>query len=345
MTMPGKTIKGIDTFKAVMPLLLLTVVAAAAVAEPVAPRLSPLRPVSTYSIVARDRDTGELGVAVQSHWFSVGSVVPWARAGVGAVATQSMVDPSYGPLGLDLMAAGRSAEAALNGLLIADSHPEIRQVAMVDAEGRVAAHTGDRCIPEAGHYVGEGYSVQANLMGPSGVPEAMSRAYENATGPLPERLVAALAAAQEIGGDIRGRQSAALLVVRGEATGRIWEDVVVDLRVEDDPDPVAELARLLKLHRGYEQMNAGDLAVEEDDLAAAQSAYASAESILGDNLEARFWHAVALVNAGEVEAALPIFADVFRRGENWRTLTPRLVEVGFLEADDATLARILAADD
>jgi uncharacterized Ntn-hydrolase superfamily protein len=240
------------------------------------------------------------------------------------------------------MAAGRSAGDALRGLLEADAHSDIRQVGMVDARGRTASHTGDHCIPEAGHRVGDGYAVQANLMGPTTVPEAMARAYEGAEGPLAERLVAALAAAEAEGGDIRGRQSAAILVVAPEATGRPWEDVRIDLRVEDHPTPVAELRRLLNLHRGYEQMNAGDLAVEQGDLAAAQEAYAMAEKILGDNLEARYWHAVALANADDLEAALPLFATVFARGENWRELTPRLVPGGFLKVDDEELARIMA---
>lgn len=308
------------------------------------PRTSALRPVSTYSIVARDPTSGELGVAVQSHWFSVGSVVPWARAGIGAVATQSLVDVTYGPLGLDLMAAGRSAQAALAGLLEADAHPEIRQVAMIDGEGRVAAHTGTNCIPEAGHQVGESYSVQANLMAQDTVPAAMAHAFETAEGDLATRMLAALAAAEDEGGDIRGRQSAALLVVRGQSTGQPWSDTVVDLRVEDHPDPVPELRRLYTIHLGYEAMNAGDLAVERGETAEAEAAYARAEAILGDNMEARYWHAVALVNAGQVERALPLFGEVFAQGENWRVLTPRLVDSGFLEADAATLQRILGAD-
>lgn len=319
--------------------------AGSAPAAEAAGRFSPVRPVSTYSIVARDPATGEMGVAVQSHWFSVGAVVPWARAGVGAVATQSMVDASYGPLGLELMAAGKGADAALKALLLADEHSDIRQVAMVDSRGLAAAHTGNRCIEAAGQVVGDGFSVQANMMGPETVPQAMADAYRNSDGPLAERLVAALAAAQTEGGDIRGRQSAALLVVRAEPTGREWDDVLVELRVEDHPEPVAELRRLLKLHRGYEQMNAGDLAVEKGDLEAAETAYAAAEAILGDNLEAAYWHAVAMVNAGALDRALPVFARIFAAGENWRELTPRLVKSGFLDADEATLARIMAAGE
>jgi uncharacterized Ntn-hydrolase superfamily protein len=171
----------------------------------------------------------------------------------------------------------------------------------------------------------------------------MATAFESATGPLAERMLAALAAAENEGGDIRGRQSVAILVVKAEPSDQPWNDVLVDLRVEDHPDPIGEMTRLLNLHRGYEQMNAGDLALEKGDLAAAEKAYGLAEAILGDNLEAKYWHAVAMVNAGEIDRALPIFAEVFDRGENWRELTPRLVGPGFLQADDATLEKILKA--
>jgi uncharacterized Ntn-hydrolase superfamily protein len=335
--------RSIPVLQVLLILLVLSILAASAATAETVPRISPFRPVTTYSIVARDAETGDLGVAVQSHWFSVGALVPWAQAGVGAVATQSMVEASYGPKGLDMMAAGHNAAAVLSALLAEDEHADIRQVAMVDAGGGSAAHTGARCIPEAGHHLGQGYSVQANLMGPATVPEAMAKAFEKTSGPLAERLVAALAAAQAEGGDIRGRQSAAILVVRAIPTGQPWNDRLVDLRVEDHPEPVKELQRLLQLHRGYEQMNAGDLAVEKGDLAGAEKAYAQAERILGDNLEARYWHAVAMVNAGQVDRALPIFADIFNRGDNWRELTPRLVGPGFLKADAETLARIMAA--
>lgn len=300
---------------------------------------------ATYSIVARDPDTGELGVAVQTHWFGVGQLVPWAEAGVGAVATQSLVDPSYGPLGLEVIRAGRTAPQALAGLLAADANAAIRQVAMIDADGNVDAHTGVTCIPEAGHRVGTNFSVQANLMDRDTVPDAMFAAYESADGDLAARMMAALRAAQAEGGDIRGQQSAALLIVRGEATGRVWEDVVVDLRVDDHPSPLDELERLLTVHRGYEKMNEGDLAIEDGDVEAAQRAYGAAQDILGDNLEASFWHAVALCNAGEHERAVGLFHSIFERGDNWRRLTPRLVEGGFLVADEALLERILADDD
>jgi uncharacterized Ntn-hydrolase superfamily protein len=328
--------------RALFVLCVLLIALPGSAAEP-APRVSPLRPVTTYSIVARDPDTGEIGAAVQSHWFSVGPLVIWAEAGVGAVATQSMVEPAYGPRGLELMKMGVDAMSAIEGLLNDDPHPDIRQVGMVDYRGNAVAHTGERCIAEAGHRVGRGYAVQANLMERSTVPEAMARAFEEAAGPLAERLLAALYAAEDEGGDIRGRQSAAVVVVSGDPTGNEWEDRLVDLRVEDHPDPVNELRRLLNIHRGYEQMNAGDVAMEIGDIDGARAAYGKAESILPGNVEARFWHAVALVNAGLADEAVPMFAEIFARDENWRTLTPRLVDPGFLSADTATLERILTA--
>src|SRR2546421_12195950 len=206
----------------------------------------------TYSIVARDQETGELGVAVQSHYFQVGPVVPWALAGVGAVATQSMVNVSFGPLGLDYLKAGYTAGQALKALLAGDSEPRSRQVSIVDAAGNVATHTGAKCIPAAGHRTGDGFSVQANLMEKDTVWDAMAAAYSSAKAPLAERLLAALDAAEAEGGDIRGKQSAAMLVVTGNPTGHTWEDRIIDLRVEDAPDPLAELRRLLHIKRAYE---------------------------------------------------------------------------------------------
>src|SRR5712692_3616588 len=245
----------------------------------------PHRPVHTFSIVARDPATGELGVAVQSHWFSVGTLVPWVEAGVGAVATQSFVDPSYGKLGLDLMRAGKSAPEALSTLLAGDEGREVRQVAMIDAHGRVAAHTGARNIPAAGHFVGKDYSVQANLMSSDAIWPAMSRAYESAKGDIAERMLAALDAAQRAGGDIRGRQSAALIVVKAKSSGKPWEDRVFDLRVDDAEYPLKELRRLVVLQRAYNHMNAGDLAVEHKDNDRALAEYSAAAKLVPDNAE------------------------------------------------------------
>ena len=212
----------------------------------------------TFSIVARDPHSGEMGVAVQSHWFSVGSVVAWAEAGVGAVATQALVEVSYGPLGLALMRAGKSAPEALSALLAADKERELRQVAMVDTQGGVAVHTGDRCIADAGHEAGDGFSVQANMMANPKVWPAMAQAYREAEGNLAERLLVALEAGQVAGGDLRGRQSAAIRIVKPVSTGRPWVDTMMDLRVEDHAEPIRELRRLVDLHRAYQHMNRGD---------------------------------------------------------------------------------------
>ncbi len=307
-----------------------------------APPSSSRRPVHTYSIVARDPATGEFGVAVQSHWFSVGPIVPWAESGVGVVATQSLVDVSYGPLGLELMRAGRSAPEALRALLAADDGRDVRQVAMIDAQGRVAAHTGVKSIQAAGHIVGKNYSVQANLMLDERVWPAMSRAFEPSQGDLAERMLAALDAAQAVGGDIRGQQSAALIVVRAKSTGRPWADRVFDLRVDDNREPLRELRRLVKIQRAYHHMNAGDVALEKNDNEAALREYGAAAGLAPDNLEIVFWHAVALVNKGRVEESLPLFRRVFAADPNWATLTPRLVKSELLPNNPALMDRILS---
>ncbi len=297
--------------------------------------LRPVRPVHTYSIVARDSVTGQIGVAVQSHWFSVGAHVPWAEAGVGAVATQSFTEVTYGPLGLALMRAGRSAPQALRALVTVDPHPDVRQVAMIDARGRVAAHTGEHCIAEAGHRTGAQYSVQANLMEKNTVWDAMARAYESTEGDLAERLLAALEAAQREGGDIRGRQSAAIRIVRGESTGRPWDDVVLDLRVEDHPHPVRELRRLVRVHRAYEWMNRGDERMADDDIAGALEAYARAAELMPDNPEVRFWAAHTMMLGGHEKEALAMFRDVFAADPKWREVVRRLPAAGLLPEDVA----------
>ena len=301
-----------------------------------------VRPVHTYSIVARDPATGELGVAVQSHWFSVGPIVAWAEAGVGAVATQSFVDPSYGKNGLDLMRAGKSAPDTLKELLAKDEGREVRQVAMIDAQGRVDAWTGKNDIQAAGQIVGKNFSVQANLMLNDRVWPAMARAFESAKGDLAERMLAALDAAEAAGGDIRGRQSAALIVVTGKPTGQAWKDRTFDLRVDDSPQPLRELRRLVRLQRAYNHMNAGDLAVEKKDNEGALREYSAAEKLVPDNAEMIYWHAVALVNMGRVDESLPLFRKVFAMDRNWLTLTPRLPKSGLLPEDPKIMQKILA---
>jgi len=266
----------------------------------------------TYSIVAVDSITREIGAAVQSHWFSVGSNVTWAEAGVGAVATQSFINVSFGQRGLDLLKEGKSPEEALKILLSDDEGRDVRQVAIIDAQGNTATHTGKNCISEAGHVKGKYFSAQANLMLKNTVWQAMEKAFKTTKAPLAERLVAALIAAEQEGGDIRGQQSAALLIVRGDPTGKIWEDRLIDLRVEDHPEAVVEIKRLLKVYRAYEHMNAGDLAIEKGDEEGALREYRTAEEMLPENnTEMKYWHAVSLVNIGNLEQAIPIFKEVF----------------------------------
>lgn len=301
------------------------------------------RPVATYSIVARDPATGELGVAVQSHWFSVGQVVPWAEAGVGAVATQSFTDPNYGPLGLELMRAGRTAPEALKALVTTDANASVRQVAMIDAEGRVDAFTGEDAIIHAGHVTGENFSAQANMMADAGVPEAMAKAFRETDGDLAARLVAALEAAQGAGGDVRGKQSAALLVVSGEPTGIAWQDRLFDLRVEDHAEPVAELKRLVTLQRAYHRLNEGDVHVANGDIDAALKAYAAAMELVPDSAtdgEAPFWVGVSLAGVGRVDEAIPYLRRAHAQNTDWLLLLDRLPEAKLLPDDDDLLSRL-----
>ncbi|MBV9253659.1 MAG: DUF1028 domain-containing protein [Actinobacteria bacterium] len=271
----------------------------------------------TYSIVARDPSTGELGVAVQSHYFATGSVVTWAAPGVGAVATQAMAEISYGPLGLDLMRAGKSAPDALRALLAADDASATRQVAMVDASGRVATHTGDKCIADAGHLTGDGWSVQANMMRRDTVWAAMATAYEAAEGDLADRLLAALDAAEAEGGDIRGKQSASLLVV--PATGARW-DTTIDVRVDDHPEPLPELRRLVAMRKAYLSAQDGPA--------------------MGDNPELAFWMGMALGIGGQVDEAMPLLRKAYAADEGWAELLRRLPVAGLFPDDPDLLDRL-----
>jgi uncharacterized Ntn-hydrolase superfamily protein len=283
-----------------------------------------------------------MGVAVQSHWFSVGSIVTWAAAGVGVIATQSIANPDYGSLGLELLRGGLPAGKALAALLAADEGRDLRQVAVVDSAGRVAAHTGARCMAAAGHITGEGFSVQANMMVDDSIWPAMAEAYQTSSGGLPERLLAALDAAQAAGGDIRGQQSAAILVVKAQSSGRAWADKVVDLRVEDHPRPLEELRRLYQLQRAYDLMNAGDDHLGADRVEQALEAYRGAADLAPHILEMPFWHAVTLADLGRMEEALPIFQRVFAAEPQWRDLFSRLQVVGLSKANPTDRARILA---
>lgn len=304
------------------------------ISEPNQNKPKHFQPAHTFSIIARDSKTGEMGVAVQSHWFSVGADVPWVEANVGAVATQSFVDPSYGPKGLELMRLGKSATDTLNELIAADSGEAVRQVAMIDAKGCVAVHTGKRCVEFAGHKIGNGYSVQANLMLTDKVPNAMATAFENSKGDIADRMITALEAAQRVGGDIRGKQSAAMVVVKAQSSGKPWTDRIVDLRVEDHPEPIVELKRLLSVARAYRHMNAGDSAMEKNDLETAMNEYGLAMKLAGDNVEIAFWSALTLALKGNVDEALPIFRKVFSTDRNWIEVIKRLPKAGVIPEDD-----------
>lgn len=296
---------------------------------------------ATYSIIARDPQTGEIGGAVQSHWFQVHDVI-WVEPGVGAVATQSLVDFSYGPAGLHLLRLGRSATKALEGLRVADTAPDVRQVAILDADGEIVAHTGAKCIAHAGHVTGEHWSVQANLMEKSTVPQAMADAFTKAPGDLAERMMAALEAAEAQGGDLRGRQSAALVVVGKVDTGRPWADRLFDLRVDDDAAPLKELRRLLTIARAYRAMNDGDLALETGDFAAAEKHYAAATKLPG-NPEPMFWYAVALANKGKVDEAAKLLSKVYKLEPRFRLLPARLVPSGLMPDDPPLVEKLTKA--
>jgi uncharacterized Ntn-hydrolase superfamily protein len=309
----------------------------------VAQTRAPVRPVHTYSIVALDSVTGEIGAAVQSHWFNVGAIVTWAEPGVGAVATQSFVDPSYGPRGLYLMRTGTPAPEALAALLRADPDSQVRQVAMIDAAGAVAAHTGSNDIPAAGHTTGRWFSAQANLMRNANVWPAMARAFQQTPGDLAGRMLAALEAGEEAGGDIRGKQSAALVVVSGDRDTKPWEKLY-DLRVEDSPDPLGEMRRLLTVARAYRAATDGDNFMTVGEVDSALASYTRAAEFLSDeatNGELIYWQAVTMADLGRVDDAIPFFRRAFAQDASWIELLWRLPTVGLLSADSVAIQRIV----
>src|SRR3954470_1879442 len=295
--------------------------------------LRPLR-TGTYSIVARDPESGEVGVAVQSHWFSVGSVVSWARAGVGAVATQSIADPSYGPNALALLAEGVAPDDALARLVRADERAQLRQVPIVDATGRVAVHTGERCIAFAGHQTGDGYSVQANMMASAEVWPAMAKAFEAAEGPLARRLLAALRAAEGAGGDARGCQSSALVVAPAE--GEPWR-LSVDLRVEDHPEPLDEVERLLDMAEAYKLANRADTLAGQGRHEEASGLYRRAADLAPGSHELLFWSGLAAAQGGDMDTALRRVREAIALQPGWTEL------LGRLEADIAPSAAAVRA--
>ncbi|MHB8565596.1 MAG: DUF1028 domain-containing protein [Nitrososphaerales archaeon] len=295
----------------------------------------------TYSIVARDPKTGEMGVAVQSHYFSVGSVVTWARAGVGSVATQSMAELSYGPLGLELMAAGKSPEESLGALLKADPKAETRQVAFVDSKGRVAAHTGNKCIPFAGHTLGDQFSCQANLMSNDTIWSAMDKAYRDSPDlTFPERLVLTLEAAEAAGGDIRGKQSAALLIVSPDLSPNYWSGKVLELRVEDHPEPLVELKRLLRIRRAYEWADKGDDLLSSGKIPESKDAFEKAYRSAPEIDELQYWRGITLLGTGRIDEAKSILYPLLKRDARWIQVTRSLGETGMVRKD--TLDKFLS---
>jgi uncharacterized Ntn-hydrolase superfamily protein len=285
----------------------------------------------TYSIVARDPETGELGVAVQSHWFSVGPLCAWTRAGVGAVATQSVVEPAYGPDALDLLQDGTGAEQALGELLAADPLAAVRQVAVIDAHGGLSVHTGADCIAEAGHVAGDHWSCQANMMARATVPAAMSEAFAAAAGPLSDRLMAALRGAEAEGGDVRGRQSAAMAISAAE--GEPWRKTV-DLRVDDHPAPLDELQRLLTLQRAYELAGAADELMAAGRAQEAGDLYRRAAGLAPESDELLFWAGLAFAHAGALDEGVAAVRRAAERQPNWLVLLDRLSDA-FAPAGEA----------
>ncbi len=284
-----------------------------------------------------------MGVAVQSHWFSVGSVVSWGEAGVGVVATQAFVDVGYGPLGLAAMKSGKTPDRALSSLLSRDKSAQSRQVAMLDARGRVAVHTGKKCLPEAGDTQGAGFSAQANLMSSREVWPAMASAFRKSRGNLSSKMMVALEAAEEAGGDIRGRQSAAMLIVSTKAATRPWKGRLLDLRVEDNPQPLKELKRLLRMHEAYDHANRGDDLVTDNRIAEALGEYALAAERAPEIEELKFWHGVTLLDKGRVGEGEPLIREAFRARKEWKKVLSVLPSYGLLHVKPSVLKKLLAS--
>ncbi len=282
----------------------------------------------TYSIVAYDPDAKQFGVGVQTHQPAVGSVVPWIRAGVGAVATQSLTNIAFGPMGIELMTQGYSAEAALKALLAGDDRPQVRQVALVDKDGKVAVHSGAGCIPFFGHLSGQHYSVQANMMARDTVPAAMASAYEKTKGHLAERMMAAMEAAEAEGGDIRGSQSAAMIIYGSEPKPH-WANRVLDLRVDESKNPIKELRRLVTMRLADLHSDKGEELAKSKDLAGMQTTFAEARKIIGDPTEMTFWQALVLAdNHSLIDEAHALLAPLFKSEPQWEELLRRLIKMG-----------------
>jgi len=281
----------------------------------------------TYSIVARCPDTGQIGVAVQSHWFAAGAVC-WAKAGIGAVATQAMALIDHGPLGIELMEGGATPEKAVNSRLSLDPSPEIRQVAMIDARSGISVHTGSDTIPESGHFVGDGFSCQANMMWKSTVWGCMAEAFVSTEGALSKRMMAALFAAESERGDIRGKQSARILVVDSEIMQYPWEGKIVDISVDDSSDPLEELDRLLKMHNEYVNINILD-------------AESISQTKRTANPEIAFWKSIGLVQSGRINEARELAMIAFEENSGWKELLLRCANNGLAGVTDETISALL----
>ncbi len=291
---------------------------------------------STYSIVARDPQTGQFGVAVQTHQMSVGNNVPWLLPGVGAIATQSLTNVSFGPTGLRMLREGVSATHVIRALVASDDGENRRQVAVVDAQGRAAAHTGKGCIAEAGHHIGEGYSVQANMMTRATVVQAMAAAYESAQGDLAQRMLAALEAAQAEDGDIRGMQSSALVVVPGALDAPEWKKDY-SLRVDEHENPIMELARLVRHRRAQLIDEQGTALLEAGEHHEALNRWAEARALAPEQEELAFWQGVTLADkTGDIEAAVSILKPMLAadaRRDQWIELIQRMANCGLIERE------------
>jgi uncharacterized Ntn-hydrolase superfamily protein len=300
----------------------------------------------TYSIVARDADTGQLGVAAQSCYFALGAVLPWARAGVGTVATQSMVDPGYGPRCLDLLAGGVGAAVALAQVRAADEGREVRQVGVVDASGAVSSFTGSSCIDHVGHTEGDGFSAQANMTAGPGVCEAMGHAFTSTSGSLATRLVATLVAAEGMGGDARGQMSAALIVVEGERPEHPWQGVLTDVRVDHHPDPLGELARLAKVAEAYHLCDVAEEALVAGDAAAALAGSAAGLALLPGEGNLLLGHIGALILVGRIDEAAVEVQQLVAARPSWEGLLRALTQRGLVPLPEGvTLDGLLARKD
>ena len=289
--------------------------------------------VSTYSIMAIDRRTGDIGIAAQSHWFAVGTVLPWLKPGVGAIAVQSFVNLQYATYGLAMMEDGELPRDVIKSLLKKDITPEIRQITMLDTKGHIETYTGNRCVEYAGHIIGDNYSVQGNMMTEEETLDKMADAFENTRGNLATKMLASIKVADEDDGDLRGRQSACMKIVSNEMPKHLWDGIMLDVRVDDNKDPVSELERLITIHTAYQHMNRAEMAFGSGEMETAFKEYATAQKLYPDNPEISFWEAVSLANIGKYHEAFGIFYIIFEKDPSWKALTRRLISAEILNID------------